>query len=410
MILYAQARFESVRQFSYITEMRLLLAHNRYQQAGGEDKVFAAEAALLEAHGHHVVRYDVHNDRTTRMNPLVLTGAAIWNRASYRELRSIIRRERIQVAHFHNTFPLISPAGYSAGRAEGIPVVQTLHNYRLLCPNALCFRDGHVCEDCVGKTPPWPGVVHACYRGSRAATGVVAAMLTVHRGLRTWTNMVDVYIALTEFQRRKLIEGGLPEEKVVVKPNSVDLDPGVGEGKAGYHLFVGRLSTEKGVSTLISAWERLKGQVPLKIAGDGPLAGPVAEAASRLGGVEWLGRQPATRISELMKEARTLIFPSVLFEGFPLVIAEAYAAGLPVIASDLGSMSALIDHGRTGLHFRPGDPEGLAAQVKWASEHPTELAGMRREARAEFEGKYTAERSYRSLIKIYELARTRASP
>jgi glycosyltransferase involved in cell wall biosynthesis len=388
--------------------MKLLLAHNRYQEAGGEDRVFASEAALLKAQGHHVVLYDVHNDRATLMNPIILAGAAIWNRSSYRELRSKIRRERIQVAHFHNTFPLISPAGYFAAKAEGVPVVQTLHNYRLICPNALCFRDGHVCEDCVGKTPPWPGVVHACYRGNRAATGVVATMLTAHRGLRTWTNMVDVYVALTEFQRRKFIEGGLPEDKVVVKPNSVNLDPGLGEGKEGYHLFVGRLSTEKGVSTLVSAWERLGGQVPLKIAGDGPLAGTVAKAASRLSGVEWLRHQPADRVSELMKGARTLIFPSVLFEGFPLVVAEAYAVGLPVVASNLGSMSALIDHGRTGLHFRPGDPGDLAAQVRWTSEHPTELASMRREARAEFEAKYTAARNYDRLIEIYELAKTRA--
>jgi glycosyltransferase involved in cell wall biosynthesis len=388
--------------------MRLLLAHNKYQQAGGEDSVFAAEAALLKAYGHQVVRYDVNNDQATLMNPIVLAASTIWNRASYRELRSIIRRERIQVVHFHNTLPLISPAGYFAAKAEGVPVVQTLHNYRLICPNALCFRDGHVCEDCVGRTPPWPGVVHACYRGSRAATGVVAAMLTVHRALRTWANMVDVYVALTEFQRRKLIEGGLPQEKVVVKPNSVNIDPGVGEGKKDYHLFVGRLSAEKGVSTLVSAWEKLGGQVPLKIAGDGPLAGTVADAASRISGVEWLGRQPANRVSELMKGAQTLIFPSELFEGFPLVVAEAYAVGLPVIASNLGSMSTLIDHGRTGLHFRPGDPEDLMAQVKWASQHPTELTSMRREARAEFEAKYTAARNYRSLMEIYELAEARA--
>lgn len=388
--------------------MRILLAHNSYQQAGGEDEVFAAEAALLEAYGHQVLRYIVHNDQVTRMNSITLGRATVWNPSSYRELRTLIRRERIQVAHFHNTFPLISPAGYFAANAEGVPVVQTLHNYRLICPNALCFRNGHVCEDCVGKTLPWPGVVHACYRGSRAATSVVTTMLTTHRALRTWTDRVDMYIALTEFQRQKLVQGGLPERKVVVKPNSVNPDPGMGEGRGGYYLFVGRLSSEKGVDTLLSAWERLGRQIPLKVAGDGPLAGLVAEAAAKLDRVEWLGRQPVDRVIDLMKGAQALIFPSVLFEGFPLVIVEAFSVGLPVIASNLGSMSALIDHGRTGLHFRSGDPDDLAAQVTWAYEHPSEFAGMRREARAEYEAKYTAAGNYRSLVGIYELARSRA--
>ena len=344
----------------------------------------------------------MHNDQVTRMSSLGLAKATVWNDEVYRELRTLIRREQPQIAHFHNTFPLISPAAYYAARAEGVPVVQTLHNYRLLCPNALFFREGRVCEDCLGKTFSWPGVVHACYRESRPASGAVAAMQSVHWSVGTWMKAVDAYIALTEFAREKFIEGGLPSDKIVVKPNFVNPDPGSGGGEGGYFLFVGRLSREKGVETLLAAWELLREESYLKIVGDGPLAPKVAAAAERVRGLEWVGRQSRERVLALMKNARALIFPSVWYEGFPMVIAEAYAVGLPVIASDLGSMSSLVDHGRTGLRFRPGDPQDLAAQVEWASGQSTELDRMRGEARAEFERNYTAEHNYRLLMETYQ--------
>jgi glycosyltransferase involved in cell wall biosynthesis len=180
-----------------LCQMKILAVHNRYQRPGGEDQVFADETALLETRNHRVLRYEVHNDQVKQANRLTLAKDTVWNTSAYRELGALIRRERPEVVHFHNTLPLISPAGYYAARAEGVPVIQTLHNYRLLCPVALFFRDGRVCEDCMGKAVPWPGAVHKCYRGSRAASGVIATMLSVHRALRTWTEMVDVYVALT---------------------------------------------------------------------------------------------------------------------------------------------------------------------------------------------------------------------
>lgn len=387
---------------------RVLVLHNHYQQPGGEDQVFAAESDLLQSRGHRVLRYALHNDSVTAMSRPELARATVWNGEVYRELRDLIRRERPQVAHFHNTLPLISPAAYYAARAEGVPVVQTLHNYRLLCPNALFFREGRVCEDCLGKSVPWPGVVHACYRGNRFSSAAVGAMLTTHWALGTWAQTVDGYVALTEFARRKFIEGGLPAEKVSVKPNFVHPDPGVGEGTGDYVLFVGRLSQEKGLDTLIAAWERLERKVPLKIVGDGPLASELAGRVAQLPGVEWLGSQPKSRVISLMKEAQALIFPSVWYEGFPVVIAEALAVGLPVIASNLGSMSSLIDAGRTGLHFRPGDPIDLASRVGWAFGHREELRRMRGQARAEFESNYTAERNYEALMEIYQSAAERA--
>jgi glycosyltransferase involved in cell wall biosynthesis len=384
--------------------MKILAVHNRYQQPGGEDQVFLAETTLLESYGHRVVRYEVHNDQVKRVDRLTLAKDTVWNASAYRELTALIRRERPDVVHFHNTLPLVSPAGYYAAKAEGVPVVQTLHNYRLLCPVALFFRDGRVCEDCMGKAVPWPGVVHRCYRGSRAASGVVATMLTVHRALGTWTEMVDVYVALTEFARNKFIEGGLPAGKIVVKPNFVYPDPGPGEGRGGYALFVGRLSPEKGVDTLLAAWERLGRRIPLKVVGDGPLRKQAAEAGFRHPCVEYLGYRPAEEVHALLKEAIVLVFPSEWYEGFSRVAAEAFATATPIIASDIGSAAELVELGHTGLRFRPGDPEDLAAQARWFISHPEEHARMRREVRAEYEAKYTAERNYQMLIEIYDSA------
>jgi glycosyltransferase involved in cell wall biosynthesis len=387
-----------------LCQVKILAVHNRYQRPGGEDQVFVDETTLLETRNHRVLRYEVHNDQVKQANRLALAKDTVWNTSAYRELGALIRRERPHVVHFHNTLPLVSPAGYYAARAEGVPVIQTLHNYRLLCPVALFFRDGRVCEDCIGKAVPWPGVVHRCYRGSRTASGVIATMLTVHHALRTWTEMVDVYVALTEFARNKFIEGGLPAGKIVVKPNFVAPDPGRGQGGGGYALFVGRLAPEKGTETMLAAWDRLGTRIPLKIVGDGPLRDQVVEAAARQSNVEWLGHRPVEDVHALMGKADMLIFPSQWYETFGRVAAEAFAAGTPVIAANIGAVAELVEHGRTGLKFRPGDPEDLVTQLEWALSHSAELRRMREEVRAEFEAKYTAERNYRALMEIYEAA------
>lgn len=384
--------------------MKILLCHNFYQQYGGEDQIFFNEAALLEAHSHQVVRYTIHNDAIAQMNSLRLAGATLWHKSAYNEIRVLLRQEKPQIVHFHNTFPLISPAAYYAARVEGVPVIQNLQNYRLLCPNALFLRKGRVCEDCLGRVVAWPGILHACYRHSRVATAVTAAMLSLHRLKRTWSALVDVYIATTEFARQKFIQGGLPAERIIVKPNLVYPDPGLGRGQGQFALFVGRLAPEKGLETLLAAWQKLTGKMALKIVGDGPQRPEVAEASRRLPGVEWLGQLSHTQVLDLMKEAQVLIFPSIWYEGLPMVIAEAFAVGLPVIASNLGAMSSLVEPQRTGLHFQPGSVEGLVQQVEWVCAHPTQLAHMRQEARREFEAKYTASRNYEQLLEIYHLA------
>jgi len=379
--------------------VKVLLVHNSYQQPGGEDQVFESELDLLASHGHEAVRYTAHNDAVLQLGKLTLAARTTWSRTTYRELLALLRRERPQIVHVHNTLPLISPAAYYAAGAAGVPVVQTLHNYRLICPKAILLREGRICEDCVGRRLAWPGIVHACYRQSRGATGAVAAMLSVHRLLGTWTRKVSRYIALTEFMRHKFIEGGFPAERIVVKPNFVAPDPGVGDHRGGYALFVGRLSPEKGVGTLLRAWAHLGGRIPLKIAGDGPLR---HLAHSSPPGVEWLGRLDHGSAVALMGEASVLAFPSECYEGFPAAIAEAFATGLPVLASDLGAMAEIVTEGRTGLLFKPGDAIDLAAKTEWVLSHPAEIKEMGRHARAEYEARYAADRNYQLLHEIYE--------
>ncbi len=394
--------------------MKVLIAHNSYQQRGGEDGVVDAETRLLRAHGHRIVWYERHNDELRNRSPLATLAAgreAVWAARSFRELRALIAREAPDIVHFHNTFPLISPAAYYACAEAGVPVVQTLHNYRLLCPAATLLRDGKVCEACLSRSVPWPGVLHGCYRGSRPATAAVAAMLAVHRAIGTWQEKVDLYVALSEFARRKFIEGGLPAKRIVVKPNFVEPDPGPKQGRGDYALFVGRLSEEKGLRVLLNAWGRLREPIPLRIAGDGPLSDEIAGEIrnEELKNVELLGRLSQFEITALMHGARFLVLTSVCYENFPLTVAEAFACGLSVIASRLGAMAEIIEDGTTGVHFSPGDPEDLARSVEWAWSHPHELYEMGRAARSEYEDKYTEGRSYKRTMEIYGRAVERSS-
>ncbi len=382
--------------------MKFLLVHNYYQNPGGEDQVYADESALLEEHGHEVIRYTVHNDSITGMGPFEMARRTLWNPRTYAELRALIRRERPVLMHCANTFPLVSPAAYYAAHAEGVAVVQTLHNYRLLCPNALFLRDGRVCEDCLGKFVPWPAIQHGCYRASRSASAAVAGLLATHRAVGTWKHKVDRYIALTDFARRKFIAGGFPAERLVVKSNFVSTDTGPGPGRGGYAVCIGRLSEEKGIQTLLAAWARMKSLVPLKIIGDGPLAEQVRAAAARDSSIDWLGQLPFDEVQAVIGDAACLIAPSVCYEGaLPRTIIEAFCQGTPVVASSLGAMAEMVEHGRTGLLFEPGNPAALAQSITELLFHADRLPAMRAQARAEFESRYTASDNYRQLMTIY---------
>jgi glycosyltransferase involved in cell wall biosynthesis len=389
--------------------MHILSIHNAYQIRGGEDESCAAEQQLLREQGHEVDVYQEDNARIQTLNSAHAAIKTTWSAESYRDIRRHLAQHPVDIVHIQNFFPLISPSVHHAAKDAGVPVVQTLRNYRLLCPNALFFRAGQVCEDCLGKPIPYPGVLHGCYRESRAASAAVAAMLVAHRLLRTWIETVDYFIALTEFARQKFIEGGLPAHKIVVKPNFVSPDPGVGDGRGGYMLYVGRLSVEKGLDTLIDAWQRLDSLVPLKIIGDGPLSDQVKAAAQTHPSIEWLGRQPMNQVHNLMGSAMAVIFPSKWYETFGRVAIEAFAKGTPVIASNIGAIAELVDSGQTGLRFRPGDPDDLAYQVKWILDNPIAVKKMRHAVRVEYEAKYTAKANYWSLLDIYHKAILSAS-
>jgi glycosyltransferase involved in cell wall biosynthesis len=381
---------------------RILVVHERYRQRGGEDAVFEAEADLLERHGHRVERLVVDNtgipDQPSARQAIRLAVGTVWSPEGARLVRRATQRFRPEVVHVHNTFPLLSPAVHAAAHAVGAATVQTLHNYRLTCPAAVLFRDGRYCEDCVGRVVPWPGVVHGCYHGSRVRTVPVAALIAVHRARGTWRRDVDRIIALSNFQRGVLIRAGLDPARVVIKANFSD-DPGEGGSHAGAFLFVGRLSPEKGVAVLLEAWST---GIPVscRVVGDGPLEDAVLRA-SAASAIEPLGHLAKPDVLAEMRDARALILPSVCPEPMPLVAIEALASGLPVIAPRMGSFPEMIRDGRTGLLFEPGDARGLAAAVRTAIEAPEALAVMGRAARKEYLGRFTPDRGYEQLLRIY---------
>lgn len=382
--------------------IRILVVHNAYRQRGGEDAVVEAEVALLRSRGHSVQLYARDNDEIAPGNAVRTALGTVWSRRTVREVSAMLSGSAVDVVHAHNTFPLISPSLYWAAARAGVPVVQTLHNFRLSCPQGMYLRDGRVCEDCAGRLP-WRGVVHRCYRGSAAQSGLLAGMLVTHRAIGTWQQQVTRYIALNEFCRQKFIAGGLPQRRIAVKPNFVDLRENP-DGKARAReggarqggLFVGRLAPEKGVAVLVAAIDRIGGVV-VEVAGDGPQRATVE--ASRF--ARALGALGPKLVLERMRTAAYLVLPSLWYENFPRTLVEAFACGLPVIASRLGSMVELVEEGRTGLLFEPGDAADLAEKIRWAESNPAALKRMGETARAEYLAKYTPERNYELLMAIY---------
>jgi len=443
-----------VLQTNAIQGVKIAQVHNYYQQAGGEDGVVAAELELLRSHGHEVVTYYRSNTSIVGIWQLVLSGLrTLWNRETYRGFRKFLREEKPDVVHSHNTFPLISPALHWACAREGVPIVQTLHNYRLLCLSAFLFREGAsvedsgsaaesntcakrdltvggggktgaVCELCLKKSFKWPGIRYSCYRGSRMGSGVAALMLLAHRILGTWSKKVSAYIALTEFQKRKMVEGGFPEEKISVKPNFMEGEPvdqggerAVAVAHKPYALFVGRISPEKGCDVLVRAWGLFRSRMAagelvgdpeaeLLIVGDGPEREILERLASSSGcdRVRFLGLQPKEEVLDLMRNAQFLVLPSVWYEGFPMTIVESFSCGTAVVATDDGGMQEIIREGHNGLKFGLGDFAQLAEKIDWAIGHPDEMKEMGWNARQDFVEKYSAEKNYEMLMAVYEQA------
>jgi glycosyltransferase involved in cell wall biosynthesis len=384
--------------------MNILMLHNGYRIRGGEDESFETEWRMLRDAGHTVQTIHVHNGDVEEKGKVAVALQSVWSKSSYDLVDRRLRERHFDVLHVQNFFPLLSPSVYAAAKKHNVAVVQTLRNYRLLCPSVFLFRDGHVCEDCVGKTFKYPSVLHGCYRNSRLGSLSVAAMCGIHSLAGTWEKNVDVYISLTDFARQKFVQAGFAEEKIVTKANCVYPDPGAGNGKGGFALFVGRLSAEKGIATLLSAWERLKSDWVLKIAGEGPLSAELRARTRNNPTVEWLGPKSSSEVKDLMGAAKVTVFCSEWYETFGRVAIESFAKGTPVIASRIGALAEVVDHFRTGLLFEPGNAGDLARQIKWCFDNPAAIDSMRQLARAEYEQKYTAAVNCMRLTECYELA------
>lgn len=381
--------------------MKILIVHNRYRQPGGEDIAVESEAALMAERGHTVLRYETTNEELVKLRPLEQAATAIWNSGARKSLAALVRDAEPDVVHFHNTFPFLSPAVHHIANGKSLRIVQTLHNFRVVCPAATLMRAGRPCEDCVGKVA-WRGVVHACYRNNRAATLVAAASVQLARTLERMTSGVHAYIALTAFSREVFLRGGIPAGKVHVKPNFVAPDPGFSAARGEHFLFAGRLEEGKGIRLLIDAWRGMPDPPPLRVLGSGPLEAELRELARAIPQISFCGHVPRDRVFRELACARALLIPALWYENFPLLVCEAMAAGCPVIAADGPNLREILLDGRAGVLFKRGDGDSLRRAVEEARRPDASLAGYARTARAEFEARYSADANYRALLSIYE--------
>lgn len=384
--------------------VKVLLGHTFYRSSApsGEDAVYLNERRLLEENGIRVVTFERYNDDiddSSLVARIKLGMGAAWSRQTYRDLSALIRAVRPDVAHFHNTFPQITPSAWAACRDNGVPVVQTLHNYRFVCPQAMLQRSGRPCEDCLES-----GLAHAlrnrCYRSSLPATLAQVWTLALNRSRGSFTR-VNRFLALTRFAAGRLAAGGLPRERITVRSNYLHDPPSAGDGSGGYVVYTGRLSPEKGLFTLVRAWEGLR-RLPLKIVGDGPLRRQLEAEVTRLGlPVEFLGFLPRKEALGIIGGAMLQIVPSEWYEGFPMVILEAYARGTPVVASRIGSLEEIVAEGTTGSLFETGNAPDLAVKVSGLVSNPGRLSLMRRRVRDHFRSRYSSSSGIASLLDIY---------
>lgn len=424
--------------------MKVLIIHNFYRSTSpsGEDIVFKNEVELLRKNGIYVITYERHNDEiSSTSDKIKVAFENIWSKKTYREIKELIKKEKPDVVHFHNIWYLISPSAYDACKDEGVPVVQTLHNFRIFCANGLLMRNGGICEECIsintghrsevrgdGKEKDYGlgvmgdrlGVIknaikYGCYRNSRLLSLPVALTEYIHWLKNTWIDKIDAYIALTEFGKNKFIEAGLPENKIFVKPNFLSNPPQPNYSHQNYAIFLGRISVEKGLNVLINAIHYLSimthdpspitsDPFKIKIVGDGPLKENLEQIvnAEKLENIEFTGGKSFNECMELLKGARFMVMPSIWYETFGLTIVEAFACGKPVIASNLGAMADLVKHGQTGLLFEPGNPKDLADKIMWMLEHEDECIQMGKNARRVFEEEFTAEKNFEILMGIYK--------
>jgi len=393
--------------------MKILLVHNFYGSAApsGENHVFELEKNLLVARGHEVATFTRHSDEIRAQGIWGAVRGALatpWNPSMAIAIRKAMADFKPDIVHVHNTFPLISPAVFHAIGGQAARAL-TLHNYRLFCPAAIPMRDGNVCIDCLDKHSAWPAVLHGCYRSSRLATLPLAASVGLHRALGTWAKQVDAYIALSDFQRERMVLAGLPAGKTYVKPNFYPGRPiSLPWAERRDHVvFAGRLSEEKGVEYLVHAWLAWGNAAPeLRILGDGPLRDKLRQMASTQPNIRFMGQLNSTAAQMEIANAKLLILPSIWYETFGLAVIEAFAFGVPVAVSDIGPLPSIVSHGVNGVVFKPGDAVSLLHRVRELWEQPARLEQLGRAARASYERDYNEEANYQRLMAIYEKAKT----
>ncbi len=378
--------------------MKILVVHNRYYYRGGEDTVVDAEVMLLRQHGHAVMIYERENTELRDMSKVRAAMETLWSERTASDIRRLYLSFRPDIIHAHNIFPLVSPSLYWTARDLSIPIVQTLHNFRLLCPQAMLLRQGSACEDCIGHLP-WRAILHRCYRNSYSQSAVSTVMLAIHRLRGTWRNPINRYIVLNQTCQIKFQQGGLPLKKMRIKPNFVEskIEPEWKNRKGG--IFIGRLSAEKGVAILAQSLASLPGRY-IDVYGKGPLQTLVEQSP----GLRYCGFYASAELAERLRQATYLVVPSTGVESFGLVAIEAFACGTAVIASHHGGLAELITHGKTGLFVRPGDAESLARAIAWAEANPSAMINMGMAAREEYLQRYTPAHNYALLHAIYQEA------
>ncbi len=390
--------------------MKILLVHNRYRSSSpsGEDRVVEQEGHALRAAGHTVERFERSSDEIASRSAAgqALVGIqVVWNDEARRSLSGTLRKYRPHVVHVHNTFPLLSPSVLYACRHEGVPVVATLHNYRLVCPKGTLFRDGRICHDCIGRLPV-PGVRHGCYRDSVVATLPLAAGVVAHR--TAWRTLVSAYVFISRAQRDIVAHDGLPAGRLFVKPNFVNWSPPPPARRGDGIVYAGRLTEEKGLPLLMDAWDRYAdnqgGPLELALAGAGPLETRVAAWAANKDSVRWLGKLTREDCASLIAGARAVVVPSQWEETFGLVAVEAMAAGVPSVVPAHGSFPELVTDGREGVLFEPGNADALASVFRDVEARPSHYERLGRAARESYEQRFSPNANIDQLLRIYEFA------
>lgn len=390
--------------------MKVLLVHCFYRSSApsGEDSVYRNEKKLLEDNGYKVITYEKFNDDLNNNSFFKKIAAGfefIWSLQAFREITEIIKNEKPDIAHFHNIFPQISTSAYLACKKNGVPVIQTLHNFRYICPAGLLQRNSKPCEKCIDKSLVF-SLIHKCYRNSYIATLPMAAMIGFNKATDSFSKNVNRYIALTNFGKSRFIAGGFPQEKICVKPNFINHIENNEHHLGEYVLYVGRLTQEKGVMTLIEACKKTK-HIPLKIVGDGELRSKLESISIQYDlNVEFLGYQNKDFVMSMLKKSRFLVLPSECYEGFPVTVVEAFASGKPVVGSKIGSLDEIIEENITGSKFTFGSSDALADCIQNMWEDIDKLKTMSENARFSFENKYNPSINFSILSSIYNDAIT----